>query len=1247
MPNRSSPFRTRRALLTALAAACALWLPAATAHADPIESGTAVQSDLSPPLRTLQPKHAQSNAAHPARRFGKTLDELRLAPRDRGRQAVDAPAAAPIPGSQWEGVGNVNGVIPPDTNGDVGPRDYVQWVNLSFQVFSKDGTSRYGPVPGNTLWQGFPGVCGSGNQGDPIAIYDRGADRWVMSQFGFAVTKGGHDAPPYYECVAVSQTGDPTGAYYRYAFQLTGATNNFPDYPKFGVWNDAYYVTTNNFGSSFVGAGIYALDRTKMLAGDASAGFVGQQLASQYGGLLPAHRDGPTPPPAGAPGYFAGIDTDTGSTGSNLLLWKMHPDFANPLATTVSGPTLIPVNTYTFGFCGSNFSDACIPQQGTSMTLDPLADRLMNRLEYRNFGDHESLLLSHNVNAGSNQAGERWYELRDVATSPTVYQQGTYAPADGVSRWMGSAAMDGYGDIALGYSASSTTSRPSIRYTGRLGGDPLGSMTTGEQTIQAGGGSQTGYSRWGDYSSMSIDPVDDSTFWYTNEYYTTTSSSSWHTRIASFKLVSTPTVTIGAPADGGASTGTPALSGSATGGTGDVTIKVYSGGSTSGALLQTLTATPSSGNWNATAGALAEGTYTAQAQQSDGSGHVGYSPVSTFRVDSTPPVVAVNAPANGALTNDSTPTVTGTAGTGAGDLTGVTVRIHTGPSVSDPVAQTLSATRNGAGAWSVTPSSAVADGQHAVEALQSDSAGNTGTSAANVFTIDTVAPLVSITSPAAGAFTNDTTPGIAGNASSGDAATVTVRIYAGSSASGTPIQTLSPTQSSGNWSTAAATLAQGTFTARAQQLDAAGNTGLSAPVTFVVDTTAPALTLTSPAAGALTNDSTPAFGGARGSAAGDLAAVSVKVYSGTDTTVAPVQTPAATVGPTSWSATPSALGDGTYTVVAEQSDSATNKQTKQATFTIDTQAPVVTVTTPADNSTTPDNTPTFTGTASDPGQVTVQLTGAASRTLNATPSSGAWSVTPGSPLPPGGYTAVASQGDTAGNTGSSAPVHLVVGTNTAPVASFGFSPASPLTGALVAFDGSGSSDAEGPISVWAWAFGDGATGSGVTTSHAYSAAGAYTAQLTVTDGGGATASTTRPVTVTAPPATPGVEPAPVPQAIPVIPAALAPRLSLRLTQQRLGRVLRRGLVLVAGSDQDGTVTLQLVVSRRVARALHLGRRLTIARLSGALHAGTPARLVLGLSRAARTQLAGRSRLTARLRMTLGPTTLEQAVTLRR
>jgi hypothetical protein len=413
---------------------------------------------------------------------------------------------------------------PPDPNGAVGPSNYVQVVNEDFAIFNKSGTAIYGPVPTNTLWSGFGGGCQSNDDGDATVVYDRAADRWVFQQFSVSTT-------PYLDCVAVSKTGDPTGQYYRYSFQFA----NFPDYPKLGVWPDAYYMTFNLFSGStgpFVGPEICALDRTKMLAGQAAT----QQcktLGTNDGGMLPSDSDGATPPPAGAPNPIVEFGTN------DLLVYKFHVDWTNTANTALTGPATIPVAAFAPACNGGT----CIPQSGTSQQLDSLADRLMYRLEYRNFGDHESLVVNHSIVAGSS-VGVRWYELRNVTSAtaaPTVYQQGTYAP-DSSYRWMGSAAMDGVGDIGLGYSVSSSAMHPAIRYTAHAVTDPLGVMGQGEGSIIEGTGSQTKYlgiqplSRWGDYSSLSVDPSDDCTFWYTNEYLTSNGAFNWHTRIGTFKV---------------------------------------------------------------------------------------------------------------------------------------------------------------------------------------------------------------------------------------------------------------------------------------------------------------------------------------------------------------------------------------------------------------------------------------------------------------------------------------------------------------------------------------------------------------------------------------------------------------------------------------------------------------------------------------------------------------------------------------
>src|ERR1700682_2222937 len=442
--------------------------------------------------------------------------------------------AAPSPGLNFDGVGIGFGsyvvcCAPPDTNGSVGPNHYVQLVNLDLAVFNKSGALLHGPVPINTIWSLFGGGCQNNNDGDPIVLYDKIADRWLISQFSVTTI-------PYLQCVAISTTPDPTGSYYRYAFNYG---NNFPDYPKVGVWPDAYYSTFNMFnsaGTAFLGADVCAWDRSKMLVG-AAATQQCFQLSPTWGGLLPSDFDGTTPPPSGSPNYLVGLDAPAAST--LLQYWKFHVDWTTPANTTFTGPTALTVVGYT-NSCSTLARGDCIPQGGGGTNLESLADRIMYRFAYRNLGDHEALVVNHTIEVGSGtslHAGVRWYELRpDASHNLSVFQQSTYAP-DADWRWMGSAAMDKSGNIAMGYSVSSSSLFPQIHFTGRLAGDPAGSISQGENIIINGTGAQNGgLARWGDYSSMSVDPVDDCTFWYTNEYLKASGSFNWSTRIASFKF---------------------------------------------------------------------------------------------------------------------------------------------------------------------------------------------------------------------------------------------------------------------------------------------------------------------------------------------------------------------------------------------------------------------------------------------------------------------------------------------------------------------------------------------------------------------------------------------------------------------------------------------------------------------------------------------------------------------------------------
>jgi hypothetical protein len=431
-----------------------------------------------------------------------------------------------------DGLGN-SFVKPPDTVGDVGPTYYIQMTNGSggtpFLVINKHtGATVAGPTSLHSLWPGS-GACASG-RGDPIVLYDQLAGRWLLSEFA---SSGNH------LCVYVSRTGDPVaGGWHAYDFSVP----QFPDYPKYGVWNDAYYVGTNESSPA-----VYALDRDRMLAGDPTASFV-RLTAPDLAGfgfqmMQPADADGLAAPPAGSPGLlFRQRDDEVHNGASNnpaedyLEIWNFDVDFVTPGNSTLSKVQDLAMAEFESELCGLT-SFECVPQPGTTTRLDPLREVVMNRVQYRNFGDYEVLVGNFVTDVAGGNAdhhGIRWFELRRTGGGAwTLHQEGTWAP-DSHHRWMGSIAMDSGGNIALGYSVSSSTVFPGIRYVGRTAGDPAGAMTTGEATIVNGSSSQAAGTRWGDYSSMNVDPVDGCTFWYTNEYMP--ASGSWTTRIASFRF---------------------------------------------------------------------------------------------------------------------------------------------------------------------------------------------------------------------------------------------------------------------------------------------------------------------------------------------------------------------------------------------------------------------------------------------------------------------------------------------------------------------------------------------------------------------------------------------------------------------------------------------------------------------------------------------------------------------------------------
>jgi hypothetical protein len=475
---------------------------------------------------------ATSQQAQMARSTGQTFT---TSSPDPVAQNLSAPLTGVSIGANFEGMNDDDtlaflGVkyVPPDTNGAAGATQYVQMVNVTIAVYDKaTGARVLGPALISSVFSGFGGPCDqqnqAGNGGDPVVRYDQLAGRWFVSQFVF-----NSDFTQNEECIAVSTTSDATGSYNRYEFDFG---SDFPDYPKFGVWPDAYYSSQNMFGpsagNSFEGARACALDRAAMLAGAPATQICFQ---TNQASLLPSDLDGQTLPPLGAPDFFVDL---AGSTQLNLF--QFHADFAHPLRSSFTGPAAVAVAPFN-QLCPFAVNRACVQEPTPGERLDSLDDRLMFRLAYRNFGDHESLVVNHTVkNNNSPLAGVRWYEIRSPASSPFVFQQGTVVDPN-TNFWMGSIAMDRAGDIALGFSATSLSLDPSIYVTGHAAGAAAGTMTGPTALVTGTGVQENSFNRWGDYSALTVDPNDDCTFWYTNEYYTAPASFEWHTRIASFKF---------------------------------------------------------------------------------------------------------------------------------------------------------------------------------------------------------------------------------------------------------------------------------------------------------------------------------------------------------------------------------------------------------------------------------------------------------------------------------------------------------------------------------------------------------------------------------------------------------------------------------------------------------------------------------------------------------------------------------------
>jgi len=484
---------------------------------------TAVFSDKTPPLRDM--KIVMVGTRDRSWKDGvignRSKDESHLfnnrveADSDAVRQKDMGTKGVRGPKQSFPGIVR-NGSNPSDSDGDVSPDHYFQMVNLAFAIWDRQGNLLYGPVDNSTLWDGFIGPWTGTNDGDPIVLYDDIADRWVATQFAVETNNG-----TFWQLIAVSETADPLGSYYRYAFEF----DLFNDYPKFSIWPDAYYSTYNMFQNDFEGAIIAAMDREAMLVGDPDAQIIMfGPFPDQYS-VKSANLDGPLPPDD-APNWMVNL-IKYGQ--QKLEVYKFETDWQTPSNSTYTLQTDLPVTP--FNFFNPSVREQ-LPQPNSRQLLDPLSKYPMNPLQYRNFGTYECMLINHTVMVDT-VAGIRWYELRKDAGEDDwfIYQEGTYCPADGLSRWMASIGMNGEGDIALAYSITGHTTFPSIAYTGQTAGAPQGEMDVEEMIVIDGSHSQNSSARWGDYSSMAIDPVDDITFWYTSQYMPT---SAWGTRIVSF-----------------------------------------------------------------------------------------------------------------------------------------------------------------------------------------------------------------------------------------------------------------------------------------------------------------------------------------------------------------------------------------------------------------------------------------------------------------------------------------------------------------------------------------------------------------------------------------------------------------------------------------------------------------------------------------------------------------------------------------
>lgn len=508
--------------------------------------GTAVANAVSAPVRTISEKASKRPVKPEVREVGEPTIKGPIAERStmaRPAGILDTPMPAPT--LSFDGLSNFDNLnayglffLPPDMNGDVGPRNYVQTVNALVRIYDKTGVPQTPPFKLSNLFAPLNTPCSLRNDGLAIVQYDQLADRWLISQYC-------NNFPPFRQLIALSKTGDPTGEYYLWEFVMPN--NRLNDFAKFGVWTDGYYMSDEEFtGGDFSAVGMFAFDRSRMLAGAADLAYIYFNTPSstpeRRRNMLPSDLDGFTPPPAGMPNVFVSYTADEyGDAADAVRLFDFHADFINPSASTFTERPESPLSVSAFDPTSPQFR-ADIRQPAPGDFLDSNSDRVNYRAAFRDLGDRQSIVVNQTVRtsaSGEYRAGVRVHELSRSGSAFTVRDSSTIGDASS-SRWIGGVAQDNQGNLAVSYNYVRDDKQPAILYTGRLASEPVGAFRS-EASLIDGTGVQRAFGyRWGDYNSINVDPNDDCTFWTTGEYYSLASQEfsefTWLTRIGTFRF---------------------------------------------------------------------------------------------------------------------------------------------------------------------------------------------------------------------------------------------------------------------------------------------------------------------------------------------------------------------------------------------------------------------------------------------------------------------------------------------------------------------------------------------------------------------------------------------------------------------------------------------------------------------------------------------------------------------------------------